>query len=284
MPFFNRAGWIAAIVSTVLIFSVGQSLAASTIYDLTSVGDVEMINGAYYLQWDGQPTGTGVFDTFVEIGQPGGHVTVEDAYNTTEDRVLDNGSADQHNYSITLGDLSYTTYDSVDYAVFALDVNEDSGHPRGDAADSFLSLDDVQIFVRGTENGTFDVLADGTLNHDGDLVYRMGDFEENWVALDYSLNNGSGSGDMLLYVEKSAFDSYNDTDVVTLYSKFGTASLVDTLGDPTTPELLGDFGQSDGFEEWGLVSGTSVTVVPEPGSAILFGAGMLIVNRRLRRR
>jgi hypothetical protein len=48
--------------------------------------------------------------------------------------------------------------------------------------------------------------------------------------------------------------------------------------------LLGDFGQSDGFEEWGLVAGTSVTAVPEPGSAILFGAGMLIVNRHLRRR
>jgi hypothetical protein len=279
MPFFNRAGRIAAIVSTVLIFSVGQSLAAGTIYDLTSVGDVKMINDAYYLQWDGQPTGTGVFNTFVEIGQPGGNVDVEDAYNTTVNNVLDNGSADQHNYSITLGDLSYTTYNSVDYAVFALDVNEDSGHPRGDAADSFLSLDDVQIYVGGTANGSSDM-------PDGTLVYQMGDFEENWVALDYSLNNGSGSGDMLLYVEKKAFDDFIDTDVVTLYSMFGTASLVNTFGDgdPTTPDLLGDFGQSDGFEEWGLVSGTSVTVVPEPGSAILFGAGMLIVNRRLRRR
>jgi hypothetical protein len=279
MPFFNRAGRIAAIVSTVLIFSVGQSLAAGTIYDLTSVGDVKMINDAYYLQWDGQPTGTGVFNTFVEIGQPGGNVDVEDAYNTTVNNVLDNGSADQHNYSITLGDLSYTTYNGFDYAVFALDINEDSGHPRGDEADSFLSLDDVQIFVGGTANGSSDM-------PDGTLVYQMGDFEENWVALDYSLNNGSGSGDMLLYVKKSAFDDFIDTDVVTLYSMFGTAGLVNTFGDgdPTTPDLLGDFGQSDGFEEWGLVSGTSVTVVPEPGSAILFGAGMLIVNRRLRRR
>ena len=128
------------------------------------------------------------------------------------------------------------------------------------------------------------MLGDGTLDHNGDLVYRMGDFEENWVALDYSLNNGSGSGDMLLYVEKSLFDSYNDTDVITLYSMFGSAGLVDTSDDSTAPVLLGDFGQSDGFEEWGLVAGTSVTPVPEPGSAILFGAGMLIVNRHLRRR
>ena len=276
MPLFNRTGRITAISLAVLIFSVGQSLAAGIgqDYDLTFVGAEETINGAIYQQWDGQPTGTGVFGTFVEIGQPGGSIDSADGYNTTVNNVLNNGASDQHNYSITLADLSFTTVNTVDYAVFALDINEDSGFPSSPG--EFLSLDDVQIFVGGTENASFDTFTNGTLDHDGILIYQMDGIEDSWLALDYSLNNGSGSGDMLLYIDASLFDNFNSTDVITLYSVFGQQ------GDVAPPGYNGDFGQSDGFEEWAFQG--AVTQVPEPGSAILFGVGILIVNRRLRRR
>ena len=49
---------------------------------------------------------------------------------------------------------------------------------------------------------------------------------DNWVALDYSLNTGSGSGDMFLYVLDSVFDPYDGGDVVTLYSLFGQQGVV----------------------------------------------------------
>ena len=55
------------------------------------------------------------------------------------------------------------------------------------------------------------------------------------VKMDYRLNSGSGSGDIVVLVPESAFAGYAATDYVYLYSRFG-----------------GTFGASGGFEEWAV--------------------------------
>ena len=142
------------------------TLAQAVIVDLTTDGSSGTINGARYEQIDPQSTGTGVIDSFAQIGNndPTAH-----AYNTTDNNTLDNGSSDNFNHSITLADVPIVTISGNPYRQFLLDINENNNA----ALDQFLSLDEVQIFVGGTANSNVDTFTAGILDHDGTLIYRM---------------------------------------------------------------------------------------------------------------
>jgi hypothetical protein len=189
--------------------------SATIILDLTTEDAEGTINGAIYRQTDSQPTGTGFIDSFVQI-QPQGNEETSEAYNTTVNNVLDNGMTNNFNHSIFVGDVPVVDIGGTLYREFLLDVNENRGQ-----GNEFISLDEVQIFIGGTANSNVDTFTMGVLDHDGTLVYRMDEGMDNWVALDFSLGSGSGSGDMFLYVLDSLFDPFADDDVVTLYSAFG---------------------------------------------------------------
>jgi hypothetical protein len=238
---------------------------ATIILDLTTAGASGTINGAIYEQIDPQSTGTGVIDSFVQI-QVGGNVTESHAYNTTENNTLDVGPSDQHNRSIFVADVAVVDIGGTDYRRFLLDVNESSGQ-----GEEFISLDEVQIFIGGTANSDEEGFTAGVLDHDGTLVYRMDAGMDNWVGLDYSLNSGSGSGDMFLYVLDSLFDPFDDTDVVTLYSAFGQQGEVED--NDFVPD--GNYGTSDGFEEW-----SSPPDIPEPATLSLLIIGLAGVAAR----
>ena len=238
---------------------------AAMILDLTTVGSQGMINGAIYQQLDMQPTGTGNIDSFVQLS-PQGNGTTSSAYNTTVNNTLDNGSSDNFNRSIFVSDIPLVTLDTVIYGVFLLDINEADAGPSNDR---FVSLDEVQIFVGGTANSSVETFTGGILDHDGTLVYQMDAGMDNWVALDFQLNSGSGSGDMFLYLPYALLNGFDGSDVVTLYSEFGQQG-VDPAGLPT-----GDYGQSGGFEEWALP-------VPEPASALFMAVGLAGLTCRRR--
>ncbi len=241
---------------------------AALIVDLTTAGSSGTINGAIYEQIDPQSTGTGVIDSFSQQKSQGNGTTSQ-AYNTTENNTLDNGSPDNFNHSITLSMVPTVIRDSTVYRQFLLDANESNG-----GGNEFLSLDEVQIFVGGSANSSVDTFTGGVLDHDGTLVYRMDAGMDNWVALDYSLNSGSGSGDMFLLVPHSLFAGFDGTDVVTLYSEFGLQG-----EDPSG--FSGDFGESAGFEEWAVLEGR---VIPEPASAVLLMMAVagIAFHRRVR--
>ena len=96
--------------------------------------------------------------------------------------------------------------------------------------------------------------VDGDDSNGNYLVYNMDEGNmANWVALNYTLNEGSGVSDLVVYVPDELFD--RDLDYIYLYSKIGDDS--GTVFTITTDDgtVSATFAQDSGFEEWGFAPG-----------------------------
>lgn len=277
---------------TRLLMLSGTLLASSwsaqaTTVDLTTAGAFGTINNATYTQVPQQPTGTGFINSFVRIAAA--NQTTVQAYNTTVNNVFNNVSSDTFDHEITVGQVGIITIGVNDVMRFLLDINQSGSDPK-------LNLDEVQIFLSTTPNQSITSFTSGVLNlANSALVYRMDAGGNNLVTLDYSLNSGSGSGDMTLDILASAlvpaFASLNLTTLaqkngayIYLYSKFGS----------------GANGNNDGFEEWAHAVGNPIgeppcvptpangfcgqQQIPEPASLPLVAAGSLGAWWAIRRR
>ncbi|MHC4329244.1 MAG: hypothetical protein ACYSWW_14110, partial [Planctomycetota bacterium] len=92
----------------------------------------------------------------------------------------------------------------------------------------------------------------------GTLIYDMDAGDDEWILLDYKLNHGSGSGDMLAYIPDSLFVG---GDYVYLYSRFGE-----------------NHASNAGFEEWAIRIGEPLPVIPSPASIVLGSIGIGLVG------
>lgn len=276
-----------------------------------------VINGGTYTRMTQQPTGTGVIDPFVRVGMQGGAgEDVVHGYNTTVNGVLNNSNEDNWNHAVRIGDMQIQTVGGSSFFRYMLDINQINS-----TGGSFLALDEVQIFISSApDQSVTSFNPDGLLALGGNakLVYRMdesGDLppsvacnggganncspspsydDSSRVVLDYSLNSGSGTGDMYLDISTAAFEAAfaaagitttagKNSSYMYLYSRFGS--------DP--------YNNNDGFEEWSFMgatgggggfpgngngSGNGGGNVPEPSSLLLAGLGLLAARTVGKRR
>jgi len=224
-------------------------------FDLTqSASDTELINGAYFYGAAASATGTGLIDSFVRLNT---NTDVEQGYNT-DYRPLQYDEDASWTHALAVSQVPQVDLfgNDVMYKEILLDINQ-----SGSSTGRLISLDTLKIYQASTN-----VLA-GYPTGWGDPIYQMG--ADDYVLLNASLNSGSGSGDMFLYVPASLFGAGG---YVYLYSVFG-------MNNPNT----------GGFEEWAVRIGVSSggggapPVVPIPAGVILGFLGLSVTGWKLRR-
>jgi len=223
--------------SAAIVLLALPSARATTVLDLTSANASATGNGVlggsfFVTNTDNQSTGSGVIDSFVRIN-PGGsrtNASSEEGFNTNARPLqFDENNSATFTHSLSLSSVPIVTLGGVAYREFLLDINQTNEDP-------LLSLNQIQIFL----GNAGDLLSDTSSNTAATAtappvvafdatkateVFRMSnhsndDLDSNVIQLNYSLNSGSGSGDMFLYVRNSAFTGPNTN--VYLYSQFGT--------------------------------------------------------------
>jgi len=134
-----------------------------------------------------------------------------------------------YTHSVSVSNLEQTMVDGVIMVPFLLDINQEGSSP-------LLSLDELMVYTAPVPD-----LSDLAGLLASNLIYDIG--VGNKIYLDFSLNNGSGSGDMIFFLPKSLFDGLG-TQFMYLYSKFGATG--------------GDYASNDGYEEWAQIIGLPV--------------------------
>jgi len=236
--------------------------AEASYLNLTTAGASGVINGATFTQGS-TGSGTGVFPAFVQV-DGGGSPPVHEAYNTTANNTLDNGSSPTFNHEIRISDIPIFFIGGVAHYSFLLDINESAG-----GGDQYISLDELKVITSTSANQSTTPLPTGTLRYD---MNSPG--PGNGVLLDFSLGSGSGTGDMAFVVPVSFFAGSLSTDFVYLYSKFGvlgTLTAGNSFGAPA-----GNYANSDGFEEWAF-GASNTSTVPEPSTYALYGLGVMML-------
>jgi hypothetical protein len=214
--------------------------------NLTTRGTSGIVNEAIFQQADPQPTGSGVIQSFVRLQGTG----IEQGYNTDARSLqFDENKSPVFTRSLRLNDVPIVIVDGVAYRQFMLDINQKASAP-------LLSLDELKIYLgdRGDLRG-YDA---GTGKLAGlDAIYNLDAGGNNSVLMNYSLNHGSGSGDMAVLIPDRFFTAQSSNPFVYLYSKFG-----DTAGA----------GANAGFEEWSVLPKTNVSNLGSLSGSVYFDA------------
>lgn len=246
----NRSPKPAPTRPSIVLEQLENRLTPSTTptVDLAAHGAVGAINDAIFRQFDAQPTGTGVINSFVRLQAPNAKATVQQGYNTDYRKLqFDENTSPQFTRSLQLRDVPVVNFNGVRYREFLLDINQKASQP-------YLSLDELRLFAGDAPNlHGYDPVT-RQLAGRFDPVYDLDAGADNWIRLDARLNQGSGKGDMLAYIPDAAFASAGADAYVYLYSKFG----VNATGNAGFEEWAA--GQSALTESGGSISGTVTDV------------------------
>lgn len=211
---------------SLLLFStsLGATTAGALDLDLRTPGASGSFGVGAFAQADPHPTGTGVIDPFVRLQANG----TERGFNTDHAPLNGELAAIKRGawtHSLLVANMTPVLHDGVLSVQFLLDINQTGANP-------LLSLDELRVYT-----ATSPSLSSHAAVFAANLIYDMG--AGNRILLDYSLNSGSGSGDMYFWLPASLFAGL-DAKFLYLYSRFGASG--------------GAFATNAGFEEWAHVA------------------------------
>jgi hypothetical protein len=234
---------------------------ATTVLDLTTTTSTGSLNGAIFTTTDLQPTGTGVINPFVRLNT---NTSVERGYNTSaRDVYYDENTSPNFTRDLLLTEIPTFDIGGFTYREFLLDVNEPSHETK-----KLLALDKFQLYVQSS-GGLSGPIGNEAVFSNKVFDMDLGNEGNSAVLLDYTKGNGSGSGDLFVYVLDSLFTGGS---FVTLFSQFGE----------TTVDGFTGLQNDNCFEEWAVR--TPVAPVPEPETYALMLAGLGVVGFVARRR
>ncbi len=214
------------------------------VLNLTAAKSAGVVNTALFQQTDAQPTGTGLISSFVRVQGPG----VESGYNTDARPLqFQENASRKFTRSLRLSDVPVSVVDGVGYRQFLLDINQTAASP-------LLSLDELKIFVGDRGDLTGYDPASGRLAG-RDAVYNLDAGGDNSVLMNYSLNHGSGSGDVAVLIPDALFGAAAGDPFVYLYSSFGRTA-----------------GANAGFEEWAVLPKSDVSALGSLAGRAYFDA------------
>ena len=102
----------------------------------------------------------------------------------------DEKSSATFTHSLLLSNVPVVDLNGTLYREFLLDINQRNNHP-------LLSLDTIRDLPGQCRQSYRSLTGLGT------PVYNLDAGKDNWIKMDYSLNAGSGSGDMFAYIPNS---------------------------------------------------------------------------------
>ena len=264
-----KNNYIILIALGLLVLISGQLKADLVQYDLTNpTNDPELqIDNAWFYWVDASSTGSGVIDSFIQINT---NNPIEQGYNSDyrsnkapKGPEFDETNSKTFNHSLLLSAVPIVDLaddgTNILYREFLLDINQ-----KNSEGDSLLSLDKIEIYLSNDKE--LHSYATGW----GSPIYSLDTANhDNYILLDYALNHGSGSGDMLMYIPN---DLFVGADYVYLYSMFGQNNI-----------------NNGGFEEWAVRLGDGEIPppppppVPVPGAVVLGMLGLLVAGKKLRK-
>lgn len=268
---------------TLVLFALASSAAfADTLCaDLTTLFASGTCNGAFFQQIIPRPTGSGVIDPFIRIST---NLGIEEGLNTdARPYGLNNEAQDtatfDHSEALSLINIATGSMQlenglilpgpsTQKYLQLMLDINQTGSSP-------LLSLDELVIALSNTKTDNPAITLDGSGRPTiptlaGSVIFNLdAGAVDRWIALNYALDTGSGSGDMFAFVPVTAAQiaACGAGCDVEVYSAFGLQG--------------GAYQNNDGYEEWSAVRAAPTSSgVPEPSALWLAGAGLALVALR----
>lgn len=202
-------------------------------------------------------TGTGIFNAFLRVQNPGG-TDLEQGYNTSFQTGVFDTKTDPYTTDLRLSEIPISLNSSGQQVYkFFMDMHE---------SDNLVTLEALQVFVTTTPTQSTTTLNSAGLLQlaNSKLVYSLDAYNRSLTSITtdnsmniYGFGSGSGREDLAMFISKSLFDT-----------------AIASLGVPATQAwvvLYTKFsGAGDTFEEW-----DTLALVPEASSVIPLGVSVL---------